>query len=178
MLSRHRHGSGERVATDSECLADSECPAEDRQAIVDLCIRYTLALDSRDWASLRECFAETATAHYEGRDDSVGYEAIEATCRTALEPLRASQHLLGNHLVTLKGDEADGVCYFQAQHVRDGMAGGSTFMVAGRYDDHFVRSEAGWRIAARRLSVTWTSGNESILAPASPAIPLHIDNSS
>ena len=41
-------------------------------------------------------------------------------------------------------------------------------MGAGRYDDRFVRHEAGWRIADRRLSVIWTSGDESILDPRLP----------
>jgi hypothetical protein len=36
--------------------------------------------------------------------------------------------------------------------------------VAGRYDDDFVLTDSGWRIAERRLSVMWTSGNEEILS--------------
>jgi 3-phenylpropionate/cinnamic acid dioxygenase small subunit len=142
----------------------SVCPGEDRQAIVDVCTRYALALDTRNWALLRDCFIAEATARYEGRDDAIGYQSIEDTCRNALEPLAASQHLLGNHLVTLGGDQAESTCYFQAQHIRNGLAGGNAYVVAGRYDDRFVRTESGWRIAERRLSVMWTSGNEAVLA--------------
>jgi hypothetical protein len=83
----------------------------DRQAIVDVCTTYALALDSRDWARLRACFTEDAVADYGGIGASAGYEAIERTCRAALEPLSASQHLLGNHLVRLDGDAADSTCY-------------------------------------------------------------------
>ena len=135
----------------------------DRQAIVDVCINYALALDSRDWARLRSCFTETAVADYGGLGSSDGYEAIEQTCRAAVEPLTASQHLLGNHLVAVAGDSATGTSYFQAQHVREGLVGGEHYVVAGRYEDHFVRTPEGWRIAHRTLAVMWTAGNPAIL---------------
>jgi 3-phenylpropionate/cinnamic acid dioxygenase small subunit len=135
----------------------------DRQAIVDVCASYALSLDSRDWVRLRTCFTEDAVADYGGIGASEGYEAIETTCRAALEPLSASQHLLGNHLVRLEGDGADSTCYFQAQHVMDGLSDGTQYVVAGRYDDRFVRTSSGWRISHRTLSVMWTSGNPAVL---------------
>lgn len=141
----------------------------DRQAIVDVCTTYALALDSREWARLRTCFTDDAVANYADGSDRDGYGAIEATCRAALEPLTASQHLLGNHLVVVNGDEADSTCYFQAQHVKEGLAGGSLYTVAGRYDDRFVRTDGRWRIANRTLSVMWTTGNEAVLSSAATA---------
>jgi 3-phenylpropionate/cinnamic acid dioxygenase small subunit len=135
----------------------------DRQAINDVCTTYALALDSRDWVRLRSCFTADAVADYGGTGATEGYDAIEATCRAALEPLAASQHLLGNHLVAVDGDRASSTCYFQAQHVMTGLASGSDYLVAGRYDDDFVRTPSGWRIAHRTLTVMWTSGNPAVL---------------
>jgi hypothetical protein len=146
------------VTVDSRELAD-------RQAVVDVCVNYALALDGRDWARLRDCFTAEAVADYSGTINE-GYPAIEAACRAALEPLQASQHLLGNHLVTLdsgNGDGANSVCYFQAQHVKEGLPGGSHFIVAGRYDDRLIRTDRGWRIQHRTLTITWTSGNPDVL---------------
>jgi hypothetical protein len=146
------------VAVDVHQLAD-------RQAVVDVCVNYGLALDSRDWARLRDCFTADAVADYSGTVND-GYAAIEAACRAALEPLNASQHLLGNHLVTLdpaNEDAATSVCYFQAQHVKEGLSGGSHFVVAGRYDDRLIRTDGGWRIQHRTLTIMWTSGNSDIL---------------
>ena len=136
---------------------------DDRQAIVDVCTNYALALDSRDWERLHACFTDDAVADYGGPPNE-GYPAIEATCRQALEPLVASQHLLGNHLVRVDGDQAESTCYFQAQHVMEGLAGGSEYIVAGRYDDRLVRRAGSWQIAHRTLSVMWTSGNPEVLA--------------
>ena len=87
-----------------------------------------------------------------------------ATCRAALEPLDASQHLLGNHVVTVDGDEARSQCYLQAQHVRSGTPGGDNYIIAGTYTDELRRGTDGWKIARRRLTVTWTSGNPTVLA--------------
>jgi hypothetical protein len=141
----------------------------DRQAIVDVCTSYALALDTRDWARLRGCFTPDAIASYGDPVALEGYEAIEVTCRRALEPLTASQHLLGNHVVEVTGDRAASVCYFQAQHIMDGLAAGTAYIVAGRYDDDFVRTPAGWRIARRTLTVMWVSGNPAVLERPLPA---------
>ena len=111
----------------------------DRAEIIDVCVRYATALDSRQWDLL-------------------------ATCRAALEPLDASQHLLGNHVVTVDGDEARSQCYLQAQHVRSGTPGGDNYIIAGTYTDELRRGTDGWKIARRRLTVTWTSGNPTVLA--------------
>jgi ketosteroid isomerase-like protein len=136
----------------------------DKQAITEICHRYAIALDSGDWTALATCFTPDATAHYRTGAPSRGYPAIEARVRGALAPLSASQHLIGNVLITLDGDAADSVCYLQAQHVRPGTPGGDTFIVAGRYLDRFVRTPAGWRIALRRLEIAWTQGNPAVLA--------------
>ncbi len=70
----------------------------DRQEIADLCVRYTFALDTKDWALLESCFTGTpAFVHPGGRLE--GFDAILSRTRGALESLDASQHLLGNVVV-------------------------------------------------------------------------------
>jgi 3-phenylpropionate/cinnamic acid dioxygenase small subunit len=138
----------------------------DRQAVVDVCVRYATALDQRDWKLLRTCFTADAEGDYDGIAPLHGYDAFEAVCRRALEPLAASQHLLGNFAVDVAGDEANSTCYFQAQHVKPGTPGGDNYIVAGSYTDRHVRTEDGWRIARRRLAVTWTDGNPAVLVLA------------
>ena len=136
----------------------------DRQAIAEVCYRYAFALDAREWAALRTCFTADARAYYRDQNPTHGYGAIEARIRSALAPLSSTQHLIGNVLVTLAGDEADSMCYLQAQHVRQGADGGDTFVIAGRYLDRFVRTPDGWRIAQRRLETIWTDGNPAVTA--------------
>jgi hypothetical protein len=136
----------------------------DHNAIVALCVQYATALDSRNWTLLRDCFESDMTADYAGIGRLDGYEALEGACRAALDPLQASQHMLGNHAVRVDGDQADGITYFHAQHVRPGTPGGDKYIVAGIYTDRFVRRDERWRIAHRRLDVVWSDGNAAVLA--------------
>jgi 3-phenylpropionate/cinnamic acid dioxygenase small subunit len=136
---------------------------QDKQEITEICYRYALSVDNRDWAGLANCFIAEAVAHYEGLPDCPSYQAIEDTCRGALTPLTASQHLIGNVVATVHVDTADCVCYFQAQHVKTGTEGGDNFIIAGRYDDQLVRTPDGWRIRERRLQAMWTDGNPAVV---------------
>ena len=62
---------------------------QDKQEITDLCYRYGLTLDSRDWAGLASVFTPDANAFYLDMPPCHGYQAIEDTCRMALEPMSA-----------------------------------------------------------------------------------------
>ncbi len=66
-------------------------------------------------------------------DPIEGYDALVDVCRGALEPLDASQHLLGNLTVELDGDGAECECYLHAQHVRRRHGGRRQYVVAGTY---------------------------------------------
>ncbi len=139
----------------------------DRTEIVDVMTRYSTALDSRRWDLLEEVFAPDGVAEFGslgGRHEGPG--AIAAFVQTVLGGLDASQHLLGNQVVRLDGDRADATCYFQAQHMLVSANGGNTYLVGGTYDDEFVRTPSGWRIALRRLTPTWYDGNAGVFVEA------------
>ena len=167
-----RPGHAERAAATAgdwghevTTIGDSMQGLLDRQAVVDLAVRYATALDTKDWTLLATCFVPDAVAIYSTRGRVEGYAGIEDVCRGALGPLTASQHLLGNHVVELDGDDGRACCYFQAQHVLTGTEGGDTYTVAGTYRDRVVRTPEGWR-RQRQLTVLWTQGNERVLHPA------------
>ena len=77
---------------------------QDKQEITELCYRYGLTLDSRDWTGLAAVFTPDANAFYLDMPSCHGYQAIEDTCRIALEPMSATQHLISNVVVRLDGD--------------------------------------------------------------------------
>jgi 3-phenylpropionate/cinnamic acid dioxygenase small subunit len=135
----------------------------DRQEIADLLARYTAALDTRDWELLESCFAaEPVFVHPGGRLE--GFPAILDRTRTALTPLTATQHLLGNIVAEVSGDTARSVCYFQAQHVRAGTPGGETYIIAGRYEDTLSRTAGDWKITERAQTYLWRDGNRAVVA--------------
>jgi 3-phenylpropionate/cinnamic acid dioxygenase small subunit len=147
-------------------MSDALTVLQAKQEITDVVFAYGYALDARNWERLRACFLPDVVGHY-GGDPLQGYEAIEEMCRTTLEPLSVTQHLIGNVVITVDADdptEATSICYLHAQHVRPGTEGGDQFIFAGRYLDQLVRTAAGWRIADRTLEAMWTSGNPKVIA--------------
>jgi ketosteroid isomerase-like protein len=134
----------------------------DEHEIVKVVLRYCRALDTKDWQLLDDVFMVDATADLAAPSPLVGIEAIRARIRAALENLGLSQHLVGNHEVSVDGDTAVHRCYLQAQHVRRAASGGPNYIVAGRYEDRLVRTERGWRIVHRTLVVMWTEGNLAV----------------
>lgn len=145
---------------DGKTLAMAEA---DRRAIIDLTINYCWTIDTHDWETLREIFLPNATALL--GDERDGIDSIIARISGALSPLDASQHIVANHQVKVHGDTATSRCYFQAQHVRRSADGGANYIVAGRYQDRLVRTDAGWRIERRDLCVDWTDGNVRVVRP-------------
>lgn len=131
----------------------------DERDIVAVVHRYCRALDTKDWPLLTTVFLADATADLSGPAELVGLDAIVGRIRGALEHLDDSQHLVGNHEVTVDGNAATHRCYLQAQHVRHAASGGANYLVGGRYEDRLVRTADGWRIAHRTLTVMWTDGN-------------------
>lgn len=137
----------------------------DEAEIRDVATDYALALDTRDWDRLKACFTDDCVVEYEASGDHEGRDAVAVACRAALEPLSCSQHFLSNFRISVDGDAATSLCYFTAQHVRDGR----TYLVAGTYTDELTRTVQGWRIARRRLAHTWESGDADVLPTRSNA---------
>ena len=136
------------------------------EEIRQLTARYCWALDTLDRDLLATVFTADATAHL-GRGTQTGFDEIWLCIHDVLSVLDLSQHVIGSQLIDVDsaGSRGTSRCYFNAQHVRKTAAGGSQFIVAGRYEDDLVRTPDGWRIAHRTLTVMWTSGNPAVIAP-------------
>ncbi len=133
--------------------------------IIALAARYCRALDTKDWSQLDEVFLPDATAVLGAPNQLVGRDAIVDRIRTALDYLDDSQHLVGNHEVTIDGNTGTQRCYLQAQHVRAVADGSPNYMIAGRYEDRVQKTPEGWRIAHRTLTVMWSEGNLAVVRP-------------
>ena len=138
----------------------------DEKAIIDLTIAYTWALDTKQFGELRNIFTPDASAmlHGVGCDDA---DAIIARISGALTRLDATQHLIGNHQVSISGDTATCRCQLHSQHLKSGTDGGETYVIGGTYDDRLVRTTDGWRISHRTMAETWHAGNRAVVRPPS-----------
>jgi ketosteroid isomerase-like protein len=140
--------------------------AIDRQDVGDVLVRYVHALDRRDWAALARCFAPDAVFVHPGGE--VDAQGIIERSRAALEPLDASQHLLGSILVSVEGDTATAISYFHAQHVRAAAQGGELYVIAGTYRDRLRRDPDGWVIVERVQEYSWRGGNPDVIVRQPP----------
>ena len=68
-------------------------------------------------------------------------------------------HLLGQVRFSGGPDTARGVAYCEAHHLLVESARRTDHVMYIRYDDRFVRTRSGWRIAYRKLEVGWVDAH-------------------
>ena len=125
-----------------------------KQDIHELSCRYMRGLDRHDGELMLDQFWQDGWCEY-GFYNSPPKEFINF-CMTALKDHIANQHLIGNVLIDIEGDEAFGEVYFQAYHKLAGESGLEDLIIAGRYLDRYERRDDVWKIAYRSEVVDWT----------------------
>jgi hypothetical protein len=123
----------------------------DRLEINDLLIRYTRAIDTKDFELLDTCFLPEAFVDYTSSGGVKGpYPEVREWLAKVLAPFPAMMHFVGNSTVELDGDEARTRTYVinpMAVPAEGGIR--HAFTVDAHYVDKLVRTPEGWRIAER-----------------------------
>lgn len=130
----------------------------DRLEINDLVTRYYCAADRRDFELFLSCFVPgTAVDYSEVLPVPASHPVEEVT--SLIEAAMAAtfsntQHFMGNHTVSIDGDEATGETYCLAihQYIDPSRDDDQRPVSALRYLDRFVRGEHGWQIEHRRVT--------------------------
>ena len=134
----------------------------DRAAISDVQLRYALGVDMRDWASFRSCFTDeieidsSSAARPPQRWKADDW--VELVRRT-IDGMKTTQHMITNQIITIDDDEAICIAYVQARHHLPNESGENDQNTYGYYTNHLVRMPSGWKIRARKLTITSTEGN-------------------
>lgn len=131
--------------------------------------RYARACDQRDWSAMEDVFLEDATADYGGLQHLQGREPIVAMIRVHLDGCGPSQHLLGNLLVDASDAAVESRVYVRAAHRGAGSMHDMTYESLAEYQDRWVSTPNGWRIAHRRMVISHEQGCRDILRPATEA---------
>lgn len=123
----------------------------DRLEIQDLLVRYTRAIDTRDWSLLDRCFTPDAHVDYTSSGGVAGkYPEVRAWLEKALAAFPAMMHFIGNTALELDGDRARARTYVLNPMGFPNPDGSlHVFTVAAHYVDELVRTREGWRIARR-----------------------------
>ena len=138
---------------------------EDRNAIIDVVVKYATSIDAADWAGFASLFTDPVHIDFSEAgmpradfplDQFIGF------AKQGLEPWDARQHISPNHVVEFDEAEAGGaVCrsYMYAQHYKKGAPGGEIYLMRGSYDYYMVRTAQGWKITSLTMHVYWLEGN-------------------
>jgi uncharacterized protein (TIGR02246 family) len=123
----------------------------DRLAVQDVMIRYATSCDARDMAAYGSCFTEDAViSGFGGGGPIRGRQAWVDFVTNALKRFSATQHLLGNQVVEVDGDEATLQTSVQASHFLVDKPGAVMTLFA-TYFDKLVRKDGHWQIYDHRL---------------------------
>jgi hypothetical protein len=123
----------------------------DRLEIQALLTRYTIAIDTHDWALLDTVFTPDAHVDYESSGGiKGGYPEVRAWLGTVLPLMPQKQHLIGAPHLVLEGDRATARTYVHNPNAFPLPDGSTVYLIVNAYyDDDLIRTDAGWRIRRR-----------------------------
>jgi SnoaL-like domain len=138
----------------------------EKDRIIDTINQLFISTDTRDWPTVRACFADTVhfdmTSLAGGSASQLTPEQIAAAWEEGLRPLQAIHHQVGNYRVKLEGEQATAFCYGTASHYRPTRSGRNTRVFVGSYDLHLRRVEGRWQIDGFRFTLKYLDGNAEL----------------
>lgn len=137
----------------------------DRLEIEDLVAEYADAIDTLQLERLDQVFTPDAHIDYSAMGGAVGsYPEVRAFLAQALPLFKNTQHLIANYRITLKGDSATGkIMCFNPMELKLDDKSSPVFFLGLWYQDEYVRTEAGWRIARRTEIRSWDFNTPSFI---------------
>ena len=138
----------------------SPLAVSDRIEINDLLIRYTRAIDEKDWDLLDQVFTPDATLDYVASGGIAGpFSEVKGWLAKALAPFPETMHLIGNSEVHLDRDSATArTAVYNPMFFAKADGGRHHFAVGAYYNDELVRTPEGWRISKRVETHAFTEG--------------------
>lgn len=123
----------------------------DRLEIQDLMVRYSHAVDTRQWDLLDEVFTADAYIDYSAMGGSAGdLLSTKEFLATTLPNFLAFQHLISNSSISVDGDTATGRTLCHNPMLVADAEGRQSLMLCGLwYLDTFARVDGQWRIRRR-----------------------------
>jgi hypothetical protein len=125
----------------------------DREAIRECLYRYARGVDRLDADMVRSAYwPDAIDTHLDFKGNA---EEFIAWAFPRMQTMDQTMHMIGNVLMTIRGNRADVESYFYGYHrvaVEDRRL---DVIGSGRYLDRFERREDEWRIAERLVMTDW-----------------------
>jgi SnoaL-like domain len=131
--------------------------------IINTVNRISIHADLRNWAACRNCFADQVEVDYTslqgGKPAMIAADTLLKQWATSFDQsFKTTQHLIGSHAVTLKGDTATCISQFQAHHVLLNSGDSPFWRLGGIYHHSLARSSNGWRVFKLQMTARWEEG--------------------
>lgn len=138
----------------------------DRQAVVDLLLRYASTIDAKDYTTLRSLFCDDIHARY-GEDVEInGGDELLAWIDSMTVDTTWQHHLLTVYHVDFVSDtEATTLTYHTSHQVTSAAPNTCTKIVA-RYYDTVRKVDGVWKIADKYMQIGWVE--QSTAEPPAP----------
>jgi 3-phenylpropionate/cinnamic acid dioxygenase small subunit len=147
------HRMTEGTIHDIASVSTTVAMLADRMAISDVVVAYAHAVDRRDWAAVRACFAPDA--HVDGTRMQGAFGDYFPFLQKQLLMFERTTHFVSNHRAQVDGDRAQAETYAVALHFwTDDTANLRRMAVSVRYDDTLER-RGRWCIVRRKVVADW-----------------------
>jgi SnoaL-like domain len=138
---------------------------EDLEAIRKVAARYCLLQDARRCEELADLFTPDGEfhglRHVKGRSELIAYfSELEEN------GLEAFWHYNTNHDIDIDGD----VAHVESAIFSPQVVSGAPWVTAGRYDDHLVRTDLGWRYTLKEIHFDYFAPLEQAWAASSSSL--------
>ncbi|MFA7597368.1 MAG: nuclear transport factor 2 family protein [Novosphingobium sp.] len=133
---------------------------ESKLALYDLMHDYQRLGDEKRYREWAECWTEDAV--FENSFGSLhGKQEIFEACDGQMKVFQDQEHLVGNTLFRVSGDEATGTGVLIFIGVPDVGQPGEHVITGGHYDWRFRKTDDGWKISYAYLRFVWSKGDRS-----------------
>jgi hypothetical protein len=140
----------------------------ERTRIIERINRLFIGTDNRDWAQVKQCFADKVLFDMSslgaGEPSEISADDIVAMWDTGLKPLQAIHHQAGNYLVELNGAKATAFCYGIAIHYLPNKTNHNTRTFVGSYDFSLIKEHDDWKIRRFKFNLKFIDGNKALEA--------------
>lgn len=160
-------------------MSGSNESLEIRNAVIDNYNRYARGLDSKNWDSVRACFADTVFIDYGDISAPTGDPAVPREAddwllilQSVINGFDITRHTITNHRVDISDDQVSCAAYLTADHVIFAnpdvplVGAQEVVTVVGEYSNEYQKINDDWKICKSQLVVNWTSGNAELLGTA------------
>lgn len=141
-------GKGEKVMAKS--IEQRVQELEDRDQIKELTARYCWHVAHGEGEAVAALFADDGVLEVtDGSFKPVkGKDELLKFYRTSVNQPEMAIPFIQNHIIEVKGDEAEGTCGIEARFTRNG----ESVTAAGYYEDRYRRENGKWRFTQRKIT--------------------------